>query len=92
MSSVLSTGPENIFQLWYALQKNDPDFPMELDEAGSNDEEGFFSYPFGDAIDSKKLGDIRGIGSLEPIFDGNNEKMHEILDEIVKSESENVPS
>ncbi|KAJ6568863.1 hypothetical protein B0H19DRAFT_1373300 [Mycena capillaripes] len=92
VSSVLSTGPENILQLWDALQNNDPVFLLEFESAGTNGEEGFFSYPFMDAMESKKLDDIRGIGSLEPIFDGNNEKMHEILEEIEKGAGEDVSS
>ncbi|KAJ7633857.1 hypothetical protein DFH06DRAFT_1303280 [Mycena polygramma] len=86
VDSVLSTGPENILRLWDALQNDDPEFSEDLDGTGWNEEEGFFSYPFRAALKSKNLDDVHGIGSLEPIFDENNAKMHEILDEIAKAD------
>ncbi|KAJ6505803.1 hypothetical protein C8R47DRAFT_1102467 [Mycena vitilis] len=88
VDSVLSTGPENILRLWDALQNDDPDFSDDLDGAGWNGEGGFFSYPFRAALKSKNLDDVRGIGSLEPIFDDNNAKTREILDEISKGDAQ----
>jgi hypothetical protein len=90
ISSVLSTGPENILKLWDALQNDDPEFFLELDGAGCNGEEGFFTYQFMEVMESKKLADVRGLHSLEAIFDGNNERMHEVLNEIAGNEVEDV--
>ncbi|KAF7338943.1 hypothetical protein MVEN_01970500 [Mycena venus] len=83
ISSVQSTGPENILRLWMALQNGDPEFEEELAGAGYsiNGDEGFFDYPYVDIMEKKKLNEIRGIDALAPIFDGDNEKMHEMLDE-----------
>ncbi|KAJ7115330.1 hypothetical protein C8R44DRAFT_880638 [Mycena epipterygia] len=79
VSSVLSTGPENILNMWNALQRNDPEFEMELDGAGSNGEEGFFDYPLMKVMEVGKLDNVRGLGGLESIFDEDNKKMMEVL-------------
>ncbi|KAJ7744142.1 hypothetical protein B0H16DRAFT_994890 [Mycena metata] len=77
--SVLSSGPENVFLLWSARQNKHPDFTTELEVAGSYDEEGFFRYSFIDAKKSKRLDDIEGLDSLQPIFDDDNRTMKELL-------------
>ncbi|KAJ7362885.1 hypothetical protein DFH08DRAFT_951110 [Mycena albidolilacea] len=88
VSTVLSTGPENILRLWDALQDGDSEFEDDLNEAGGGFtyemKEGFFSYPYGEAAESKKLNDIPGLRALEPIFDGDNAKMREILEQFAK--------
>jgi hypothetical protein len=43
-----------------------------------------------EVMESKKLADVRGLHSLEAIFDGNNERMHEMLNEIAGNEVEDV--
>ncbi|KAJ7152479.1 hypothetical protein C8R46DRAFT_1197664 [Mycena filopes] len=78
VDSVLSTGPENIWQLWLALQTDNPDFTMELEGAGSYDE-AFFTEPFIEAKESKRLDDVKGLAALEPIFDDDNRIMNELL-------------
>ncbi|KAJ7079499.1 hypothetical protein C8R43DRAFT_1115632 [Mycena crocata] len=80
LSSVLSTGPENILNLWDALQRADPDFDMELGEAGSKyDEEGFFTYSLYRTMEHSRLDEIPSLHSLGPIFDDDHQKMVEIL-------------
>ncbi|KAJ6605375.1 hypothetical protein DFH09DRAFT_1269647 [Mycena vulgaris] len=79
VASVLSTGPENIVNLWFALNEDDPLFEMALEEAGSNQEEGFFDYPLSDLTEENGLDNVPGISGLEPIFDGDNATMEELL-------------
>ncbi|KAJ7473966.1 hypothetical protein FB451DRAFT_283032 [Mycena latifolia] len=88
VSSVLATGPENILRLWIALQEDDPDFDGELYEAGTRQEEGFFQYPFFDATEANGLDRVSGVNGLEPIFDGDNEKMKTALSANIMTEEE----
>ncbi|KAF8185277.1 hypothetical protein K438DRAFT_1937031 [Mycena galopus ATCC 62051] len=92
VASVLSTGPESILRLWQALQNGDPDFHDELDSVGGGEEEGFFSYSYWGVMESKKLDKIHGLGALKPIFDADNQKMHEMLEEFGKQTGSDVQS
>ncbi|KAK7065053.1 hypothetical protein R3P38DRAFT_3250517 [Favolaschia claudopus] len=79
ISGVLSTGPENILNLWDAKQRGAPEFEMELESAGCLSEEGFWTYPYMEATEELNKIDKIAKPWLEPILDGENEKMHKIL-------------
>ncbi|KAJ7726565.1 hypothetical protein DFH07DRAFT_852677 [Mycena maculata] len=78
ISSVQSTGPENILRLWNACQDGEPEFSYDLDDAGGDEEEGFFDYPFQEVMEKRELDGIAR--PLKPLFDANNEKVNEVLD------------
>ncbi|KAF8185225.1 glycoside hydrolase [Mycena galopus ATCC 62051] len=85
VSSVMSTGPQNILDLWTALEKGRlMDFDERFSISGDRCEEGFFWYPYMRAIYSRKLPDIHGLSSLRPILDGDNEKMCGMLESSVE--------
>ncbi|KAJ7745990.1 hypothetical protein B0H16DRAFT_1692821 [Mycena metata] len=84
IASVQGTGPDRILDFWIALQNDDPEFEENLDGAGSAGEEGFFDYPLAEVKESKQIDGLQGLRSLSPILDGDNEKMKEILAQVVK--------
>ncbi|KAF8155068.1 hypothetical protein K438DRAFT_1777945 [Mycena galopus ATCC 62051] len=85
VSSVMSTGPQNILDLWTALKKGRlMDFDERFSISGDRCEEGFFWYPYMHAIYSRKLPNIHGLLSLRPILDGHNEKMCGMLESSVE--------
>ncbi|KAJ7726575.1 hypothetical protein DFH07DRAFT_782702 [Mycena maculata] len=87
ISSVLSTGPENILRLWDACQDGSPDFCTELNIAGGHQEEGFFTYPLFDAMEEE----IVGLLGLEPIFDLDNEKVNVALFKVEADDPTSLP-
>ncbi|KAJ7362886.1 hypothetical protein DFH08DRAFT_841626 [Mycena albidolilacea] len=84
ISGVLSSGPQSILNIWEAFVSGDEYFDEAFGIAGDCDGEGFFSYAYMDAIDRKGLHRICALDALEPIFDGDNEKMHKLLKKAAK--------
>ncbi|KAF8185278.1 hypothetical protein K438DRAFT_1765925 [Mycena galopus ATCC 62051] len=83
VSSILSTGPNNILRLWEISRNGDPDEFEEFDDAGYLSTTSFFATHYKKIIASRKLDKVRSlrrVHTLEPMFDGDNAKMHQLLD------------